>query len=158
MLSMYTGCTFSLYVVCAEFAAANSSDANGNGDNNVIHRQALRWSQRLVLQRCLACSLCSLQAYIVRAVPKRQRCSCTKYDRNSDIAEHQMQSARLRRSAAMSASFQTCTLSQVTTVFTCSETSGLCTNVVARWVDFYSELALKWFGILHSFTLCDVVV
>jgi hypothetical protein len=81
-LSMLTGCTFSLYVVCANSDDANSTDTNGNGDSNssfidklcgghsnwlyADERDAIASGERQVTAlRSLACPLFSLQAYSV---------------------------------------------------------------------------------------------
>jgi hypothetical protein len=78
---MYTGCTFSLYVVCAD-SDASSSDANSNtdsqrsfidklcaGHSNWLYadeRDALASGERQVTAlRSLACPLFSLQAHSV---------------------------------------------------------------------------------------------
>jgi hypothetical protein len=79
---MYTGCTFSIYVVCADSDAASPSDANCNSDSQrsfidklcgchsnwlyADERDALASGERQVTAlRSLACPLFSLQAYSV---------------------------------------------------------------------------------------------
>jgi hypothetical protein len=79
-LAMSTGCTFALYVVCADSDATNSGDNNGNGDSNrsfidklcgghsnwlyADERDAIASGEPIITPlRSVACPPFSLQAY-----------------------------------------------------------------------------------------------